>query len=285
MLKKTISVFMAVIIMSAMALSCNAAELSILTVGDYELPIDITVNGEYIYEDAKGHFGSDGDVYVPFAEFCEALGIKTSYNSFAKTVTVVRGCNLYRFSAQKSAFGIGAPSRDIEMIVENGKRYVKAQVIANIVGADAVWDSLMCELDITLPGYELPKEYTEARYNAEDIHWLSRIVTCESGSVSVDAKIMVANVIMNRRESSQFPNTIKEVIFDKKFGIQFPPAHNGFIHMVKPTTNTILACKAALGGVMLVPDCKYFSYTSDNFSWVYQNCQLYKTLGNQAFYK
>lgn len=285
MLKKTVSFILAMLLVSILSLSCLGASSGNLTVGEYEVPIDITVNGEYIYKDAKGVFGPDDEIYVPLEKFCEALGFNISYNRFTRISTLAKDGRLIRFSADKPVFVLAAFSRNYELALIDGTQYVKATLISELLEASAEWDSLMCELDLTLPGYDLPDEYTETEYNAEDIYWLSRIVTCESGSVSVDAKIMVANVIINRRASNQFPNTIKEVIFDKKFGIQFPPAHNGFIHKVKPTTNTILACKAALGGVMLVPGCKYFSYTVDNFSWVYQNCELYKVIGNQAFYK
>ena len=94
----------------------------------------------------------------------------------------------------------------------------------------------------------------------------------------------MANVVLNRRASSSFPDTVHDVIFDKKFGIQFPPAHNGKIYNT-PTTNTILACKVAFSGVQVANDCLYFTYSYDTSSWVVKHGKKYLVIGRQAFYQ
>ncbi len=285
MLKRTISVFLCATLLCAALAGVFTAQAAGVSVDGYEIPIDVTVNGVYLNKSARGYLGADGVTYVPVRGVSEALGATVTWNGTTNTAVVTKGDKMLCFNTVNSLCTANGIPKLAQIKLENGVMYVPARFLAENLGVDIQWDSFMYEVDLTLPGYVVPSGYVETAYNADDIYWLSRIVTCEAGSVSFNAKIMVANVIINRRTSKAFPNTIKDVIFDKKFGIQFPPAHNGFINKANPTTNTILACKVALNGVMLVPECMYFSYTSDNFSWVYHNCELYTTIGNQAFYK
>ena len=63
--------------------------------------------------------------------------------------------------------------------------------------------------------------YTEA-----ELRLMSGIIYCEAGSMSEPARIAVANVIINRVNSKTdwgHVNTIKEVIYDDKWGVQFSP--------------------------------------------------------------
>ena len=63
--------------------------------------------------------------------------------------------------------------------------------------------------------------YTEA-----ELRLMSGIIYCEAGSMSEPARIAVANVIINRVNSKTdwgHVNSIKEVIYDDKWGVQFSP--------------------------------------------------------------
>ena len=46
---------------------------------------------------------------------------------------------------------------------------------------------------------------------------MSRIIHAESGAEPFDGKIAVGNVVLNRVESKQYPNTIYGVIFDRPY--------------------------------------------------------------------
>ena len=49
----------------------------------------------------------------------------------------------------------------------------------------------------------------------DDLYLLARLVESEAGNESYETKMMVASVVMNRVADSRFPNTIKEVIYQK----------------------------------------------------------------------
>mgnify|MGYP002610956818 CR=1 FL=1 len=52
----------------------------------------------------------------------------------------------------------------------------------------------------------------------EDYDTLLRIVEAEAGSEDIKGRVLVANVIMNRVKSEDFPNTVTEVVWDNSDG-------------------------------------------------------------------
>lgn len=285
MLKKILTAFciaFSVMVLFTVTGSVNAA--TAYTYG-YDVPIDIVVNGTYLDNSSKGYLGFDGVTYVPVRELYTALGAEVITDEPTGNLKIGKD-GLELILDNEGAYCITDGKMTFPGLRKHkGVLYAPARFVATTLGGSVSWDDYRCEVQMTVPGVKVRRCYAEKDYNAEDLLWLSRIVTCEAGSVSFEAKVMVANVILNRRADDRFPNTVHDVIFDKKFGIQFPPAHNGRIYNIPtPSTHTIMACKAALNGLQLAPDCLYFSYTSDNFSWVYHNRKLYTTIGNQAFY-
>lgn len=61
-------------------------------------------------------------------------------------------------------------------------------------------------------------------YTKAELRLMSAIIYCEAGSESYAGKLAVGIVIMNRKASSGFPNSIKGVIYQKR---QFTPARSG----------------------------------------------------------
>lgn len=66
--------------------------------------------------------------------------------------------------------------------------------------------------------------HTVSAYSEEDIAILERIVEAEAGDQGVEGMIYVADVILNRVYSKDFPNTIRDVVFAPG---QFSPVSNG----------------------------------------------------------
>lgn len=73
-----------------------------------------------------------------------------------------------------------------------------------------------------------PKAKTEnISISDSDIDLLARIVRAEAQTEPFEGKVAVADVVLNRVESQQFPDTIKEVIYAPG---QFQPVSNGEIN-------------------------------------------------------
>lgn len=64
----------------------------------------------------------------------------------------------------------------------------------------------------------------EKSYTEKDVKYMAAIIFCEAGNQSYAGKMAVGCVVMNRVNSSQFPNTILRVI--KQPG-QFSPVRQG----------------------------------------------------------
>ncbi len=101
---------------------------------------------------------------------------------------------------------------------------------------------------------------TKASYAKDELRLLSALIFCEAGAESYAGKLGVGIVVMNRVESKSFPNTLKNVIYQK---YQFGPARNGSLtralaqydagkFTTKNHKESIQAAKAALEGAKSV---------------------------------
>ncbi len=94
-----------------------------------------------------------------------------------------------------------------------------------------------------------PAKTSQTKAKTEDVlDLLARLITAEAQGEPYETKVAVGAVVMNRVKSSQFPNTIKEVIYQNIDGyIQFTPVANGWIK--KPAQeDCIKAAKEAING-------------------------------------
>ncbi|OGO77536.1 MAG: hypothetical protein A2Y23_07670 [Clostridiales bacterium GWB2_37_7] len=121
---------------------------------------------------------------------------------------------------------------------------------------------------------------------ATNLYWLSRIIHAEAEAEPYAGKVAVGNVVLNRVNSSLFPNTIKGVIFEYYQGIpQFSPVEDGTIYNT-PSSASIQAARAALAGERPVGTATYF-FNPDKSAgkWIVENKTFVKTIGDHDFYK
>lgn len=129
---------------------------------------------------------------------------------------------------------------------------------------------------------ELEEKFNEAKEKEREFLLLAKIIEAEAKGENIKGKIAVGNVIMNRVNSDKFPNTIEEVIFQKK---QFTPVSNGMFQKAKPTKSTIEAVKRVMEGENFVSEALFFfnpKITNDKFS--HSRIEVI-TIGNHRFTK
>ena len=79
-------------------------------------------------------------------------------------------------------------------------------------------------------------ESGESFYGTRDVYWLSHIINAEAGNQPMDGQIAVGNVVLNRVADERFPNSVKEVVFDRRSGVaQFSPTADGSIGLTPDT--------------------------------------------------
>ena len=94
----------------------------------------------------------------------------------------------------------------------------------------------------------------------------------------------MGNVVLNRVADKQFPNTVKEVIFDDKYAIQFEPVENGTVYD-EPTDSAVLAAKISLEGADVIGPALYFYAPAlSPVNWINQNRPFYMTIGCHDFH-
>ena len=96
--------------------------------------------------------------------------------------------------------------------------------------------------------------------SGEDYDALLRLVEQRrQGKISRE-RCLVANVVLNRAESGLFPDTIKEVIYQRQNGrAQFSPVATGKIDRVSVSEETVEAVERALCGEDESAGALYFS--------------------------
>ena len=163
-----------------------------------------------------------------------------------------------------------------------GYAYVPLRAAAKIFGADVAWNADEFAAYVTGGDTILPSG--EAFYDEGDLYWLSRIIFAEAGVEPFEGQIAVGNVVLNRVRSSQFPDTIYGVIFDRAYGVQFTPTVNGAIYC-SPDAEAIIAAKLCLEGYTLSEGILYFlnPVLSTNL-WVPNNRDYVMTISGHDFY-
>lgn len=123
----------------------------------------------------------------------------------------------------------------------------------------------------------------------EDYDTLLRIVEAETGSEDIKGRVLVANVIMNRVKSEDFPNTVTEVVWDNSDGVpQFSPTYDGRINEVAVSDETREAVKQALKGTDYSEGALFFIQKSaaeeHNVKWFEKDLKRLFKYGVHEFY-
>lgn len=154
---------------------------------------------------------------------------------------------------------------------ETGETLVPVRTLAKALGAEVEWKD--GAIYLTTGGAAL--ESGDTFYNADDLDLIARVVQHESGNQPLAGKIGVANVILNRVKFSQFPNTVRGVLFQKN---QFTGATNA-----TPKAEAIIAAKLAMEGANTVGNACWFNGVGKAF-WASRNKSLIVTIGGHSFY-
>lgn len=171
-------------------------------------------------------------------------------------------------------------------------------IICKIMAAEEPVEESVGEIQQETEAKELPHKATEPERvwqepieetrsgsdNSHNEYLLARLAMAEAEGESIEGKAMVIRVVLNREQSSDFPDTIEGVIFEKG---QFTPVENGRFERVEPNAE----CWAALDMVLIdgwdeSEGALYFEavYNGEN-TWHSENLEYIKTVGNHNFYR
>ncbi len=113
------------------------------------------------------------------------------------------------------------------------------------------------ETEYTAPETE-STENTAAEVSSSDLDLLAALIYCEAGNQSMEGKVAVGQVVMNRVASASFANSIHDVIYESG---QFTPAYSGQLAGVigSAPSDCYDAALAAMNGEGTVGGALYFN--------------------------
>ncbi|MBM7704726.1 cell wall hydrolase [Metabacillus iocasae] len=123
-------------------------------------------------------------------------------------------------------------------------------------------------------------------YTSADIDLLERVVEAEAKGEPYEGKVAVANVVLNRVDSPEFPNSITDVIKQKipNGAYAFTPVQNGAID-APASEESKRAVQEALVAKKRSTESLYF-YNPDiaTSDWI-RTREIVQTIGNHVFAK
>ena len=278
-----------ILIFATASLFCLMLSLSVSAAQKYNFPegaadVNITLNSRAVLDGEAAII--DSVTYVPLRSFSELCGADSvSWDASTRTATVKKYNLVAKISDRKNyieANGryiyLTAPVKNID-----DRLFVPIRPISLIFSLDVDWNSnsRTVVLKNTTKVFKSAKEV----YNENDLYWLARIINAEAGGESLIGKIAVGNVVINRKNSRSFPNSIYGVIFDRKYGTQFSPVAIGTIYKT-PNAESIIAAKICLEGYTVSDEILYFMNPRlATSNWISRNRPFVFKIGNHNFYK
>lgn len=241
----------------------------------------LTVDGKDFWSEASARLVGGGTTYVSLRTVTELLAPGAQV-TWEKGTAWVRGEGV-TLSARPGDQWLTVNDRALYIphgvLLEDGRTLVPVRVLAAALGATVDWSR---EAGVSLtPG---SGKAAAPAYTAEELYWLSRIISAESRGEPLLGKIAVGTVVLNRVASEEFPDNIRDVIFDRKWGVQFQPVANGTVYDA-PTEESVLAAKLVLEGARAAGDSLYFLAPNlTNNHWIMNNREFVVTIGCHWFY-
>ena len=228
-----------------------------------------------------GRFVENGITYVALAPMAQVLDSAVTIGWDGTTATVYS--DQLSLTARVGDLYLVANGR--YLYIPEGVRMVNSMVtvplstLAEAFGAALTWDSATGVTQITRGTGGILSG--DAFYNQEDLFWLSRIITAESGNQPLEGQMAVGNVVMNRVAHPAYPKTVEEVLAQKN---QFSPYQSGALADRTPNESSIVAAKLVLDGGEVAETDGALYFDSTTTSWAARNREYAATLGGHTFY-
>jgi N-acetylmuramoyl-L-alanine amidase len=230
----------------------------------------VVINGSVHTSVTQPYFEKD-TAYIPLREVCEAFGAEAIWDEPSQSGLVKTAAGLYKPPGMLRGGMFYAQADAVAVIFGLNCIYVKSLRAAAISEADNLTDALVRSMLVS-------------NYNYDDIYWLSRIAEAEARGDGYESKLAVANVVLNRMNHWDYPDTVEGVIFDRRYSIQFTPVANGSIYN-EPSNTSLLAAMDALDGKNNVPGALFFMAPDKAKTlWISKNRVAAFTVGSHTYY-
>lgn len=227
---------------------------------------------------------NNGCIYVPLRSICESNGYNVDWDPASYSAIISSDSGQTSFSGKNGC------------IIRNSSMYAPIRVLVTALSGDIFWDgststasvvlnsSSVLSTDFAFKDNAATLSAPVSAYTEDELFWLARIIYAEARGESMEGKIAVGNCILARVASDDFPDTIYNVIFDKKYAVQYEPVLNGTIYNT-PDDDCYEAARRCLEGENAVINCLYFfNPRIATSNWIANNRTYVTTIGNHDFY-
>lgn len=219
----------------------------------------------------------DDRAYMSMEDFAELTGLKYADGSLGGLTPEVSGSGQWVVVKGRYLW-LGGGLRE-----QDGETLWPLSVLGQMFSCEVTWDSATGSVDLDATALKALRSGS-LYYSEEDVYWLSRIIFAESGNQSMEGMIAVGNVILNRVASSAFPDTVYDVIFDTRYGVQFSPVETGGIYC-EPDEDAVIAAKLCLDGAEIAGDSLYFVNPDIGADgWFQETRTFVASVGDHDFY-
>jgi hypothetical protein len=259
--------------------------LVLLTTAGFATSVEtsVKVNEDYLYADTA-HMLEEDTVFVVGRYLVEGLGGQIEWLEATQTVKMTLDDTVVSLVIDETQANVNGETIVLNKApyISEGRTMIPLRLVSEYFGYEVAWDQSTFTVNITKEGYQLPEAYRYDRpYTDEDLYLLSKIVTVESGDVSLEMAMAIANTVLNRVKSNQFPNSVADVIYQVDVHVQFPPAHKASFKTLVPTSMSKIAAKKALEGVNNIGESLFFN----NQPFRSKTDDLIKVIDGEYFYK
>lgn len=248
---------------------------------------DVPVHFDGLLSD-KGYLYND-TVFISFEALCAFYELDFSVEKDGGSIHILLpGVDLYGAAGQGYMQANGrwlyTPDDYIEV---GGSIYLPCDAVSRVLGIALTPSEDLTRLDVDMTPLRLIQggnEYYAMHFSQEELYWLSRIIYAETRDQPMAGLIGVGNVVYNRIASDDFPDTVFDVIFDRKHTVQFDPAADGSV-LGDPDERSVIAACLCLEGYNTVGDSLFFVNPDRGDSgWFESALTFVITIGDHDFY-
>lgn len=243
----------------------------------------VKINGHFLYADTN-HILVKDTTFVVSKYLVEALGGEIEWFGETQSVEITLNEDVIQLTIGSLDALVNGETFTLNKapFIRNGRTMLPLRFVSEHLECEVSWVQETYTVEITKEDLEVPEAYIYDRpYTDEDLYYLSKIVTVESGEVSLEMAMAIANTVLNRVKDDRFPNTVKDVIFQVDKYVQFPPAHKASFESLQAKPISIMAAKKALEGVNTIGYSLYFN----NQPFKSKSDDLIKVIDGEYFYE
>lgn len=231
------------------------------------------------------------EIYLSVGDLCTYLGLEAEEQYTRETHDVSITAEGLNLSAQIGRAYVEVNDRYLlnprGILASEGRIFFPVALIEKMFHVVATVSEELDRVDLDMRQAELlpgGESYYDDTFGKDNVYWLAKLISAEASDQPLDGMIGVGNVVMNRVASDRFPDTIFDVIFDTKNGVQFAPVYDGRIYR-EAGRQAMIAARIALEGYSTVGESLFFiAPAMADDAWLKEYYVYVTSIGQHDFY-